>query len=62
MRIKLTVWAMVALFFGSFAYATPIFYTFTNNSDFTLGGVSYAGTYLSDPGSRLTLTLYADYG
>lgn len=60
MRIKLTVWAMLALFCGSFAYATPILYTFSNNSGFTLGGVSYAGTYLYDPGPRLTLTLYAD--
>lgn len=60
MRIKLTAWTIFALFCGSFAYATPILYIFSNNSGFTLDGVSYPGTYLYDPGPRLTLTLYAD--
>lgn len=60
MRIKLAACAVFAVFCGSFAYAAPILYTFTNNSGFTLDGVSYAGTYLDDPGPRLTLTLYAD--
>ncbi len=40
MRIKLTVWAMLALFCGSFAYATPILYTFSNNFEASLSSAA----------------------
>lgn len=60
MRIKLTGWALLVLFCGSLAHATPILYTFINASGFTLDGMNYPGAYLSDPGPRLMLILYAD--
>ena len=62
MNIKLIASMAFALFCGSFALATPIAYTFTNASNFTLDGVSYTGPYLGLPPNapQLTFTMYAD--
>lgn len=61
MSIKLIAGMVFGLICGSTANATPIQYIFTNNSFFTLNGVSYAGTVEPfDPGPVLTVTIYAD--
>ncbi|GGA60804.1 hypothetical protein GCM10011507_10430 [Edaphobacter acidisoli] len=62
MRIKVIGSMVSALLCGSFAFATPIAYTFTNASNFTLNGTSYTGPYLGIPPSapQLTFTLNAD--
>jgi hypothetical protein len=62
MRIKLVALLAFILFCGCFAHSSPIAYTFTNASSFTLDGVNYTGPYLGLPMSapQLTFTMYAD--
>jgi hypothetical protein len=62
MKIEFIALMAFAGFCGSFARATPIEYTFTNASDFTLAGVSYTGPYLGLPTNapQLTFTFYGN--
>ena len=62
MKIKPVALLAFILFCGCFAHSSPIVYTFTNASNFTLDGVNYTGPYLGLPTSapQLTFTMFAD--
>jgi hypothetical protein len=60
MRLKAFLSLAFALLFSTVASATPILYTFTNRSAFTLDGTSYPVTPLVQAKSGLALSFLGD--